>query len=199
LANKTETAKLGKVEKFEVGLKMNRVCPAERTYHFEQTKIGRKTLTLNTENVERTVAWFIEVIAGCTFQCCFENKEFKLCFGHENNKIGSIDFWNLSAVRNLSAFNWTFDQIYEMQKDFKEVVEKHNLVDKIKPIADDIKLKVKNSLTNQITIEKTELEELNIEFEKVVSDEMFTDYLQLVLAYKKKMTEKPADNNGYNK
>lgn len=102
LANRTECTKLGKVEKFEVGLEMNRVRPSEKIYHFEQTKSVREIITLNTQNVDRTIAWFIEVIAGCTFQCCFEAKDFKLCFGGESGKIGATDFFNLSNCYEIN-------------------------------------------------------------------------------------------------
>ncbi len=133
---------------------------------------------------------FIEVIAGCTFQCCFQNVDFKYCFGHEQEKIGSVDFANLSVVRPISLFNWTFDQIFEMQKDLKKFIVKHDLIQKIKPIVEDLKLEVKNSQNSQISLHGKELEQLNLRLKKTLNNKIVRDYLDMILIYKDIMTGK---------
>ena len=184
LANQNSNTKLGKVQKLEIGLLMNRVVPESRLYHFKQTEEDRQKVKQNTRNIERTISWFIENIAGCTFQTLFQKVKFEYCF---KGKLGIIDLSNLSAIRPFSAFNWNFHQLYDLQTDFETLLIQHEIVEKFEPLVNRIKEKLLQSEKQQLIFENEELEDLSSNFEEIIDTNFQSDYLELIYKYKNMM------------
>ncbi len=180
LSGKSKNTDLGDIERFETGAISNRVVPVNCIYHFENALKQKDIILKNTSNVDRTLAWFIEVIAGCTFQCCFEKNPFKECFGFEPRKIGCIDHGNLATIRNLSSFKWSFDNVYQLQNDFKQIVKKYQLVQKLEPIVEKMKNDLIRIKDNQLVFEKNELKELINKIDILIKPNLIEDYLELV-------------------
>ncbi|WP_282018158.1 hypothetical protein [Salegentibacter mishustinae] len=184
LANQNSNTKLGKVQKLEIGFLMNRVVPEDRLYHFEQSEEDRQKVKQNTRNIDRTIAWFIENIAGCTFQTIFEKVKFENCF---KGKLGEIDFGNLSAIRKFSAFNWDFHQLYDLQNDLEKLLIQHQIIEKFKPLVNHIKKKLFQSTEQQLTFENEKLEDLTSAFQDIINTNFQSEYLDIISKYKKIM------------
>lgn len=186
LSNKNKKTALGEVESFEVGFKLNRVSPKHRIYHVENILLEQEEIKINTSNIERTIAWFIEVIAGCTFQIIFEKKDFKLCFGPNEKMIGYIDLTNLSVIRKISSFSWTFDDIYELQENFQTIIERHEVVENLSELVQNIKYQLLNKKENQIEFRNNDLIMLEKEVEKVLVEKLEMEYLNIIESFKGK-------------
>jgi hypothetical protein len=185
LSNRNAKTALGEILSFEVGFKLNRVAPKQRIYHVENILLQREEIKSNTSNIERTVAWFIEVIAGCTFQVVFEKKDFNLCFGNNPKMTGYIDLSNLSVIRNISYFRWTFDDIYSLQKDLQTIIEKYNVVENLNVMVENLKLQLLKSENNQLEFRNNDLKNIEIEVEKLIGAELEIEYFSLIEKFKK--------------
>lgn len=183
LANKNIRTNLGKVKRFETGFIYNRVTPMEKYYHSDNISKDKNEIAEATLKTERTLAWFVEVIAGCTFQCSFEQIEFNHCFGPQKEKIGSLDFGNLNVIRNLSSFEWKFCHINLIQKDFEDIIEKYQIINKLEPIVSQIKKCLLHSSENQIYYENEELNNLTQKLDELITTEIINDYLKLIEKY----------------
>ncbi|MNJ86025.1 hypothetical protein D3C87_35070 [compost metagenome] len=159
LADKNPVTTLGNVAKFEVGIKINRVLPKTTLYHFENSSEEWDRVFENTKNYERTLAWFIEVVSGCTMQSLFENCDFNDCFGYEP-KIGSVDYANICAIQGILSFEFTFDLIYSLQEEIKNLFIKYDLLEKLKPVVSNVKEYIINSSDHQVYLEEQELSQL---------------------------------------
>lgn len=185
LAHKHSKTNLGNVKRVEIGFLVNCVLPEKTYYHVENIFENRKEILKNTSKVERTIAWFIEVIAGCTFQCCFENNQFRYCFGSQNGKIGQIDYGNLSVIRNLSSFHWTFDEIYQIQKDFEDIIIEHQIINDLNIIVSEFENHLINDTRNQIILKNQELNELVEKIDKLITPNIINEYQKLIKKYTK--------------
>lgn len=182
LSNHLKGSDIGKVTRLEIGI-INSVTSNNSFYHFENPYKQRNEVATNTLNIKRTLAWFIEVIAGCTFQALFENKNFKDCFGHEDSKLGKVDFDNLNIIRTLSSFAWTFNDIYSIQEDFKKIIEKSNLIISLKPIVEDIAIELKHSDNFQLKIIDDELEKIVRSIRSHLTFDTINNYKELIKKY----------------
>ena len=75
LSNKSSKTSLGEIEKIEIGVLNNCVSPKKTFYHISDLLVEREIILKNTSFINRTFAWFIEVISGCTFQILFEKNK----------------------------------------------------------------------------------------------------------------------------
>lgn len=189
LSNKSENSSLGEVELIQIGFNINSVNPKKYFYHFENVFNQRNEILENTSKIERTIAWFIEVISGCTFQILYENLEFKNCFGAEDYKIGSVDFNNLSVIRNLSFFKWTFNDIYSLQIDYQDLIKKFNIIFLLRPLVDSLTKRIEDSQDNQLKIECNELYLIIEEINQLLTAKLIEEYLELIHRYKLKFTK----------
>ncbi len=116
LSNENEQTKLGELSEIEFKEGASRVVPKNRLYHFENINKEKDAIIQNAANIERTLAWFIEVLMGCVFQSLFEGKDFTECFGYEDGKSGRLDFMNLTAIKPFTDFNhWGFADIVKLK------------------------------------------------------------------------------------
>ena len=122
LANKKPETALGPIKIIRIG-ELNLVTPIKSFYHIE-TDINQDIPRLKeaTENIERTIAWFIEVILGCSLQTIFEEIPFKMCFAPKLD--GGLDFKNISNLKLGSSFRWNIQEIYELQNDLEKILIK---------------------------------------------------------------------------
>lgn len=190
LSNQSSETSLGQVDKIELGLLNNCTFAKIKHFHVENILVESKRILEDTSNIERTVAWFVEVISGCTFQILFEKKEFNNCFGVDPNKIGSVDFNNLSVIRNVSFFNWSFNDIHEIQKDYQKIIEKDMLILKVKPIVDKYLKEIDKNQDHQIQIKDSQLRELYSNIDGLINKKIIDSYLKIIEKYKLKFKKK---------
>lgn len=184
LASKFEETDLGNVKSFEIGFPKNFVVPEKSFYHIEIDLLKEQSrIEKATENIPRTVAWFIEVISGCTFQSIVEKKHFKSCFGFGENFDGNIDFSNLATVRNVSSFNWNFDELYELQTEFLKVLIDNNFIENLEPIVQELLNRISTAPLLQLQLNPTEIENLVNKIDKSISKKLLTDYKEIVDKY----------------
>ncbi|RDI14505.1 hypothetical protein [Flavobacterium sp. AG291] len=186
LSNKFNITDLGEVELIQIGLNINSVNPKKHFYNIKNFFDQRNEIFENTSNIDRTLAWFIEVVSGCTFQIIYENTNFKNCFGAEDYKIESIDFNNLNVIRNISFFKWTFDDIYSLQSDYQNLIERFNIVPLLQPLVEKLIENIKNSADNQLLIKGDELKYIIIEINSFLTEEFINEYFELIKKYKSK-------------
>jgi hypothetical protein len=184
LAGKSEKTDLGEIKYIELGFPNNFVTPKISYYHEEKNileEIDRFKKT--TSNTQRTTAWFIEVILGCTTQVIFENLNFKSCFGHSRDFNGRIDFSNLSLVRNVSSFTWNFDDIYELQKELQIILTDDDLVIKLEEIVCNLLEKIRVVPKLQLKLSSEEVKTLSNEINLKISTNLYKQYLSLINKY----------------
>lgn len=183
LSNQFSSFSLGRIKLLEIGTS-NCVTPKNTIYHFENPLKQKDDVFTNTSNIERTFAWFIEVISGCTFQSIFENRKFKDCFVPKNSSDRFQDFCNMSVIRNFSAFSWTFDNIYKLQSDYQKILKQNNIIPLISPIVDELKITLKNHPRNQLEFYGDELEKLVNEIDILIPIVVIKEYYDLIQKYK---------------
>ena len=184
LANKSEITFFCKPSKIDLGYH-NFITPSQKIYHIENLLSEMKDVFEETKNVKRTIAWFLEVISGCDFETEFEKTNFSDCFCFISNCTGSLDFGNLSVIRPLSYFNWTFEDIFDLQIEYRNLLNQFGIYEKIKIIVEDF-LKV-NGQKDFYIIENVELDKYENELSKYISEEMYSSYLKLILTLEKKL------------
>ncbi len=182
LAGMSNDTTLGSIRSFETGLQKNCVIPEEFPYHINNPIKDKVQIEESTKNIKRTIAWFIEVISGCTFQCLKEDKHFDFCFGIEDSKLGKIDFSNLSVIRNISSFTWTFDDIYALNNEYTAIIKKHNVIQSLESLVNEISTKLLIH-PHQISITNEDLDELCRSIETVNYEELLKEYMELVDRY----------------
>lgn len=176
LANQNSSTYLGEITEFSIGIIKSCVGVENSFYHFKDLKLERDRIYSNTSNRERTVAWFLEVISGCTFQAYFEKKDFQLCFGPEENKGGNNDFYNISAIRQISNLKFNFEDIYTLQNKYLQLIMKHDLIEKFLPLITGIKNELLESDSIQINYEKDRIIYYFNQCKELISDELYEDY-----------------------
>lgn len=183
LARKNPQTDLEEVVKFEVGQTRNCVSTSKPYYQLNLLD-SKDEILANTSKIERTLAWFIAVIAGCTMQCCFEKKRFNFCF--QNGQTGQHDFRSLSVIRPLSSFTWTFDDIFQLQNEFENIIQKHHIISVLEPIVIDVEANIINTSEKQICLENQALKGLVEKIDRLIKPVIIDDYLNLVNKFKAK-------------
>lgn len=183
LANKNELTYFCKPLRIDFGYR-NLITPSEKIYHLDNFMQDRPRVIENTKNIKRTIAWFIEVISGCDFETNFEGKQFKNCFCPSLFCSGSMDLANLSVVRNISFFDWSFDDIYDMQIEYRSLLSKYDIYNKIEIIVDDFIKKYGER--DMHILEGAELNDYVQEFSDLISEEMYNDYVKTITTFEKK-------------
>ncbi|QXP58184.1 hypothetical protein [Olleya sp. HaHaR_3_96] len=184
LASKFEDTDLGNVKTFEIGFPKNIVVPAKSFYHVEHDLLKeQERIKKETENIPRTIAWFIEVISGCTFQSIVEKKHFKSCFGPTNNFNGYLDFSNLAIVRNVSSFYWNFDELQELQSELLKTLIDSEFVQKLEPIVQKLLDGIKSAPLLQLKLKPSEIENLTNQINEIIPIKLLTDYKEIVNKY----------------
>ncbi|WP_100616419.1 EF-Tu C-terminal domain-related protein [Confluentibacter citreus] len=184
LASKYEETDLGNVKSFEIGFPKNIVVPTKSFYHIELDLLKEQDrIKKETENIPRTVAWFIEVISGCTFQSIVEKKHFKSCFGFGNNFDGHLDFSNLAIVRNVSSFNWNFDELHELQNEFLKTLIDHSFVQNLEPIVQELLNRIRLAPLLQLKLNPSEIENLTNQIHNSIPKKLLNDYKEIVDKY----------------
>lgn len=188
LANKNANTELGPIKIMKIGNNGNLVTPIKSFYHIESNineDIPR--LKKETQNIERTIAWFIEVILGCSLQTIFEHKQFKTCFGLKLD--GGRDFKNISDLKLGSSFKWNIQEIYELQKELENILIKRNITDSLKKQADKILDKLLNDEYIQVVFTEENIKPLIAELEELISPEFYNEYCLLIKKYKEIFTK----------
>jgi len=85
----------------------------------------------------------------------------------------------------LSYFNWTFEDIFDLQIEYRNLLNQFGIYEKIKIIVEDF-LKV-NGQKDFYIIENIELDKYENELSKYISEEMYSSYLKLILTLEKKL------------
>lgn len=178
LSNKSNITKLGPIKSIEIGAERNCVTPLYLIYHSDD----KETIKTNTRNIDRTIAWFIEVILGCTLECCFSSYDFKDCYNEKNN--GRFDFTNMASIRTSSSFIWQFEDVYKMQILLQAKIKEYNILSEISPIVDTLLNEICLNETNQLQILGDELEKIYINIEEKISKDFYSDYLNLISNFK---------------
>lgn len=183
LSNKDDSTKLGKVKSLELGFQKNSVTPEIYLYHYSNYLKEGKYITENTRKVERTIAWFIEVILGCTFQYIYDGYPFLDCF--RNASLGQDDFHNLIAIQGLSSFKFKMEDIDFLQDKLRRIVEKHEIINKITIPVEELVTSLKSDPIHQIELSGKELDLYIYKIDKILPHEFYTDYLDLINWFKK--------------
>lgn len=183
LSNKSNITALGPIKSLEIGINKSCVTPINRIYHIDNFSKERKIITENTLNFDRTTAWFIEVILGCTLECCFLRHEFKDCF-YETNGSGNVDFNNMVAIRSISSFKLSFDNIDEMQILLKVKIESEGLISKFSAIVDEILKELYLNDKRQLHYEGEKLYTIINKINTKISEDFYLDYLELIANFK---------------
>jgi len=191
LANKKIITKLGKIKYLEIGLKRNLITPSVTYYHIEHN-ITESTPRLQeaTTNIKRTIAWFIEVLFGCTLQTIFEKTEFKLCFGQHKNFNGSLDYNNISNLRLVSQFKWNIQEIYDLQKDLEEIIYNEKYIHSIKPIVKNILNQIEIAESHQVIFSPEQILLLETEIDNLISSNFVKNYELLIEKHTQVFTRK---------
>ncbi|WP_294311519.1 hypothetical protein [uncultured Chryseobacterium sp.] len=184
LANQDENLYLGDIDLFCIGFEKNYVGCNSSLYHFEGNE-GKTKIKDNTKNFERTVAWIIEVVSGCTFQTLFEMCNFSKCFGPEDGKSGQIDASNIIAVKAYSTFKFTYNTILKIQSEYEKLLIKYKIIDQVYPIINDIKDKISRSPMFQINFNKDEIETYVNKCNEIITSEFYLDYQKLLKIFAK--------------
>ena len=85
----------------------------------------------------------------------------------------------------MSYFNWTFEDIFDLQIEYRNLLNQFGIYEKIKIIVEDF-LKV-NGQKDFYIIENVELDKYENELSKYISEEMYSSYLKLILTLEKKL------------
>lgn len=85
----------------------------------------------------------------------------------------------------MSYFNWTFEDIFDLQIEYRNLLNQFGIYEKIKIIVEDF-LKV-NGQKDFYIIENIELDKYENELSKYISEEMYSSYLKLILTLEKKL------------
>ncbi|SOC81571.1 hypothetical protein SAMN06296241_3150 [Salinimicrobium sediminis] len=181
LAEKSEKTSLGPIQYIELGFPNNFVTPKTSYYHEEGNILEElDRFKEATSNIPRTIAWFIEVILGCTLEALYESKEFKTCFSFGSNYNGHIDFSNLGLVRNVSSFNWNFDDIYELQEEVKILLIKTEILKKVETIVEGLLKRIGNSPGLQLRISDKEAIRLSEKVNSIISVDLQEGYDKII-------------------
>ena len=180
LANKNKETYFCEPLKIDFGYR-NFITPSEKIFHMENLLKDRNQIKENTKNIKRTLAWFIEVICGCDFETEYENTSFTNCFCPNSNCSGSLDFANLSVIRNLSSFNWSFNNIYNLQFDIRKILLENDIYKKVETIVDDF---LEEYGENDFYIlENEELNSYTEKFNLLITEKLQIDYKNLIETY----------------
>ncbi|HCN50772.1 MAG TPA: hypothetical protein DIT10_17075 [Chryseobacterium sp.] len=180
LANKNESTYLGEILEVSIGVKKSAVILTNSYYHYEELNKSIEEIRFNTSNKERTVAWFIEVISGCTFQAIYEEKDFNLCFGPYENQNGYADYSNVASIARYSSFHYTIDDICIMQKKYHQFILDNNVLDFLKPQINEISYMLRESNECQISFTNQQIVELVEYFNKIIDAKMLNEYLKII-------------------
>lgn len=176
LSNSLQGAKLGEIRSVEIGNEKNCVTPKIGVYHFA---IGEENKIIeNTKNIPRTLAWFVEVLLGCTIHCVYENREINSCFAHGKN--GNQDFINMAAIRALSSFTWKFDEIDTILYELNSIIQNRKVIEALMPIAKKIHQRLVASESGQLSYTGEELKELVFDVENSITTELKQDFQSLI-------------------
>lgn len=183
LANKDENLRLGNITSLCIGFERNYVGCDLSLYHFDGPVEGKTKIKKNTENFERTIAWIIEVISGCTFQILFENFSFNKCFGPEDRKLGQFDAFNIIAIKPYSSYIFTYDTVLEIQNAYEKLLIKYKIIEKVSPIINDIKSQISRSPKFQIDFDKDQIEIYVNRCNEILSNEFYLEYRKLIKSF----------------
>ncbi|MBD3906885.1 hypothetical protein NAL32_19715 [Chryseobacterium sp. Ch-15] len=180
LANYHEKTSLGQVSEFSIGKKKSCVGVENSYYHFKNLKTERERIYSNTNNKGRTIAWFIEVVSGCTFQAVFESKSFNLCFGVQQTNGGRNDYFNILAIIPLCSFDFNMHDIFALQNRYANLVIKYDLVNHFLPMVSKIKDELANSDDIQIDFNHDGIEYFYNICKDFITEELYKDYEKLI-------------------
>ena len=172
---------LGHVEKINIGFELSSVVPSHSLYHVIDlnNKNELEILKYNLMNKKRTIAWFIEVIAGCTFESICKNKELYNCFNDRQGN-GSIDYMNINKIKDKFAYGVTMYDFNTLGLEFKTICVKHNIIPLVHSIANELFDNVIANNNKQHSVTGKELTKLEYKLNKIISNEMRTDYNDLI-------------------
>jgi len=186
LSNTDQSTDLGEVLSLEIGLEKACVTPKLKYYHFNKNEEERRRVRENTKNIPRTIAWYVEVILGCSFQCVYESQNFYDCFGLEKlsdgrYKNGYSDCSNISAVNNISAYRYDRQFFYSLKDSVDEFIKKNQLVDKLETVVNTIIEKNFNSNNYQLSYEGRDLRILKDAIFLILEEDNIFEYHKIIL------------------
>lgn len=183
LANKNKRTYLGELLEVSIGLKKSAVILANSYYHYEKPQKNIEAIRFNTSNKERTVAWFIEVISGCTFQAIYEDKDFDLCFGGEEYKIGYVDYSNVANIARYSSFYYSIQEICTMQKKYHHFLLNNKILDFFESKVDEFVSMLLKSSECQLSLNSQEIGELVTYIDENINEEIVNQYFEIVESF----------------
>lgn len=182
LANKSDKTFFCEPKQIDFGYK-NFITPSEKIFHITDIMQDRKNVHENTKDISKTIAWFIEVISGCDFETKFKVSSFQNCFCYRDTCSGSKDFANLSVIRNISSFAWSFDDIYNLQMDYRLILETYNIYQSIENVVE--KFLAQHGEKDFYILEDVELNYYKDIMNKLIGEELHLEYLNLISKYEK--------------
>ncbi len=177
IANKNNETFFCKPLKIDFGYK-NFITPSKKIYHIENFTEDRLTVIENSKNIKKTTAWFLEVISGCDFETEFEKTNFLICFCPTQNCSGSRDFANLSVIKNLSSFNWTFDDIYILQSQYRKLLTEYNVYTDVGKVVEQFLDKYGEKDFH--IIENDELDFYTEKINEIITQDLYNSYLTII-------------------
>lgn len=186
LANKNDETFFCRPIEIGLGYK-NFITPSKKIYHIENLMQDREQVFENTKNIKKTIAWFIEVISGCDFETEYEKTNFDFCFCSNSRCSGSLDFGNLSVIRNISFFKWSFAHIFALQDSYRKLLLEYNIYIHLNEFTEEF-LKEYGEKDFHI-IEKDELQRYIEKFNNLISEELNKSYLKLIEEFEKILSD----------
>lgn len=185
LSNKAKETSLGQINSMHLGQDKNCVIPVNLLYHSEKIMDDKDKIKINTSNIDRTIAWFIEVLLGCTFECEYIEYNFKDCF----NSYGIKDNHNILSIRDLSYFKWDYNDIFDLQNKLKVIIEQDKIINKISPLVDKLLEEINTIDTNQLVYTGEDLEQLINDVNYYITDCLYSNYLDIISIFKLKFSQ----------
>lgn len=179
LSDELEQDGLGQIEEFNIGFNLMIVISVSPRFHYNSIMEEREQIFKDTSNVLQTTAWFFEVLSGCCLQTLYDKNGALRCL--ETN--GKIDEGNMLAIRNLSAFTWTWDDIKMLIVEIENLFKEFDLVNIFKKKTTSILFQIQNSDEKQLKFEGHELKELVTEINSLLPKDLKVKYNEIVRRY----------------
>ncbi|MCT3945706.1 hypothetical protein HZQ28_12420 [Elizabethkingia anophelis] len=183
LANQKSNTYLGEIVEFSIGREKSCVGVENSYYHLHNVITEKERILNNTKNKARTIAWFIEVISGCTFQTLFENKDFNLCFGYESSKGGNNDYSNILIITSLCSFKFNMHDIFDLQEKYSHIIRNYNLINQLQPIISEIKTELIASDNIQVNFGQQRINYFYDYCKNLITQELYNEYEKLIVEF----------------
>ena len=179
---------LGNILHVRIGSSINEVVPLNNSFHVAQINENEDLERKIRENItkkELVIAWFIEVLLGCTFQSLYEKKDFEKCFDEKG--LGKKDLENINDFLEFSELKVDIKFLLAIQKDLVQIIEYYKIIESLDPLIEEIVEDLIESNTVQLIFKSDNLDLLIEKLNRIISTEFLGDYIKIVNKYSIKL------------